>query len=503
MESVSSQDDYGKERSTDNIIDGKSGENSILSGYGKDSENNTTNSSVASEGNINQNNSVQLDSVASKDSTSLSEGVSFSEDGKAEVTDQHSESSDQNEEDMPPLIDNENVTKDDNEKTYSEKETVNDQDKDINSSTQSTGNTDSHIESMNPDNVKENDVKDECLKENNEEERDNTKDEKKEEEEYLDILGNGSLKRKILKAAAPDGKRPMTSDVVTIKVEGKLKDETVVDVNESLTFVLGDGDVIQAWDLAVALMEEGQIIELQTEARFAYGEKGRKPDIPPNSSVTYIIELIKKGYPLDYDSMSATERLKYGEQKKERGNFLFTREDYMSAIHSYTKAVQILDPATCSDSAENLQKLLESRLKCYNNMAACQLKTNAHDAAIKSCLNVLDVQPENVKALFRTGKGHAAKGETKEGLMYMRKAQKLEPDTKVINQEIMKLSKKLQAESQSEKNMYQKMLGQKPQTKVSKPSQSSSSMWKWTSVIGGVTIAVVAMGITAYRHLQH
>ena len=31
-------------------------------------------------------------------------------------------------------------------------------------------------------------------------------------------------------------------------------------------------------------------------------------------------------------------------------------------------------------------------------------QTDAYDAAIKSCRMVLDVQPENVKALFRTGK---------------------------------------------------------------------------------------------------
>uniref|UniRef100_K1PHA7 peptidylprolyl isomerase n=2 Tax=Magallana gigas TaxID=29159 RepID=K1PHA7_MAGGI len=370
---------------------------------------------------------------------------------------------------MPPLIDNENVTNQslmDQEKKSAMDESEN------------KSNPEPTSVSMNPDNVKENDVKDECLSEINQEKTCTGEDAEKEEEEYLDILGNGSLKRKILRAAAKNAKRPISSDLVTIKVEGKLEDGTKVDVYDSLSFVLGDGDVIQAWDLAVALMEEGQVIELQTDARFAYGEKGRKPDIPPNSSIAYIIELVKKDYPMDYESMSAAEKLKYG-------------------------AVRILDPATCSDTAESLQKLLESRLKCYNNMAACQLKTDAYDAAIKSCRMVLDVQPDNVKALFRTGKGLAAKGETKEGLMYMRRAQKLDPDTKVINQEIMKLSKKLQAESQSEKDMYQKMLGQKPPAKTNKQSENSSSVWKWTSVIGGVTIAIVAMGITAYRHLQH
>lgn len=40
----------------------------------------------------------------------------------------------------------------------------------------------------------------------------------------------------------------------------------------------------------------------------------------------------------------------------------------------------------------------------------------------------------------------------------------------------MKLSKKLQAESQSEKNMYQKMLGQKPLAKTNQQSENSSSV---------------------------
>lgn len=49
----------------------------------------------------------------------------------------------------------------------------------------------------------------------------------------------------ILSKAPKNAKRPISSDLVTIKVEGKLEDGTKVDVFESLTFVLGDGDVIQ------------------------------------------------------------------------------------------------------------------------------------------------------------------------------------------------------------------------------------------------------------------
>lgn len=52
--------------------------------------------------------------------------------------------------------------------------------------------------SMNLDNVKENDVKDECLREINQEKICIGEDVEKEEEEYLDIFGNGFFKRKVL-----------------------------------------------------------------------------------------------------------------------------------------------------------------------------------------------------------------------------------------------------------------------------------------------------------------
>ena len=38
--------------------------------------------------------------------------------------------------------------------------------------------------------------------------------------------------------------RPEHGDVVNIKVSGQLEDGTVVDVHDSVTFTLGDGDVI-------------------------------------------------------------------------------------------------------------------------------------------------------------------------------------------------------------------------------------------------------------------
>lgn len=346
----------------------------------------------------------------------------------------------------------------------------------------------------NPDIIMENDVNDKTKEKKNGEDEDG----------YLDLLGNGLLKRKVIEGEDVEDIKPYHGDIVTITTSGKLEDGTVVDTLEDLSFPVGEGDVIQAWDLGVMTTKVGQTIELTTDAKYAYGELGRKPDIPPNATITYMIKLTKKEEAPDINKLDVDERFNMAEKKRERGNEVFGRNDYAGAINSYNKAIKILESGSLQGTPTKLQDLADCRLKCCNNMAACQLKVEAYDAAMKSCQAVLDLQPENVKALFRLGKAHTAKGNTKEGIQYLQKAFRLEPESKVIKQEIKKLSQKISKETELEKNMYKKMLGTKTTTAAAAsattiPHQKS---WKW-AVLGGGVAAVVAAGLAAYRYGHH
>ncbi|XP_050402577.1 peptidyl-prolyl cis-trans isomerase FKBP8 [Patella vulgata] len=322
-----------------------------------------------------------------------------------------------------------------------------------------------------------------------------------EEAEYIDILGNRLLQKKVLVKGKGKDTRPLNGDVVTLNIEGYLTDGTAVDKYNSFSFYLGEGDVIQAWDLAVSLMEIGETCEVVTGAKYAYGEKGREPDIPVNSEITYTLELLKHEDKPDLDKISKQEKLHMGEKKRERGNFLFARQDYTGAINSYTKAVKILDhPGSNMNSEPSLlQEILDSKIKCCNNLAACQLKVEAYDAVIRSCQMVLISQPDNVKALFRLGKAYSAKGSTNEAISNFKKALKKEPESKIIHQELSKLTKKLKSETDSEKEMYRRMLG----TNNSKNSNNKkpNSWWiKWTLLAGGLAVAGVSIILAVYRN---
>ncbi|KAK2548364.1 Peptidyl-prolyl cis-trans isomerase FKBP8, partial [Acropora cervicornis] len=103
------------------------------------------------------------------------------------------------------------------------------------------------------------------------------------------------------------------------------------------------------------------------------------------------------------------------EKKREIGNNLYTKGDYSGAISSYQKAIKYLS-SSVSEEVQSLQ------MKCWNNMAAAQLKIKAYSAAEKSCSQVLQVDPENVLA---------GKGETENALVYIKKADQLDPGNKV------------------------------------------------------------------------
>lgn len=80
------------------------------------------------------------------------------------------------------------------------------------------------------------------------------------------------------------------------------------------------------------------------------------------------------------------------------------------AIQSYRRALEYLDETEGGivfdpePSTDELQDLLEDRIKVYNNLAQAQMKISAFDTALKSIDHVLLCSPDNIKALFRKGK---------------------------------------------------------------------------------------------------
>ncbi|KAM9848728.1 peptidyl-prolyl cis-trans isomerase FKBP8 [Aulostomus maculatus] len=319
-------------------------------------------------------------------------------------------------------------------------------------------------------------------------------------EEWLDVLGNDQLKKKVLVAGEGRDSRPQKGQNVKIHLKMSLKDGTLVEEKPELSFTLGDSDVMQALDLTVQLMEMGEKALIQTDAKYAYGARGSvEPEVPPNAELSLEVELLESTDAPEMELLPPAEKIALAICKREKGNGHYQRGDYAFAVNSYGIALQITESSSKVDiSPEEENELLDVKVKCLNNMAAAQLKLDHYDAALKSCVAALAHQPDNIKALFRMGKVLALQGEYSEAIQTLRRALKLEPSNKTIHAELSKLVKKHSEQRGAEQAMYKKMLGNPVSSSSQKPQAKSSwgLSWKWlfgaTAIaIGGVALSVV------------
>ncbi|KAK7073188.1 Peptidyl-prolyl cis-trans isomerase fkbp8 [Halocaridina rubra] len=280
-------------------------------------------------------------------------------------------------------------------------------------------------------------------------------------DEWLDVLGSGGLKKKIIRAGIVDS-RPMKGDTVVIQAQGKLEDGTEVDKHSQLMFTVGDSEVIVGLDMIVPLMDKGEVAEVQIDPRFAFGSQGLPPSIPGNATVTYTVELLDYGPDEAPIEIPIAKRMAIGNRKRERGNWWFNRQEYGMAIQCYSSAVDFLDDDAeeyGEDVRPEVKDILEERLKAMNNMGAAQIKIEAYEVALKSFEAVLKCQPNNVKAIFRKGKVLGLQGKYKEAIVELKKALELEPEARPIHLELVRIREKAKAAADAEKSLYGRMLG--------------------------------------------
>ncbi|XP_050434723.1 peptidyl-prolyl cis-trans isomerase FKBP8 [Adelges cooleyi] len=319
------------------------------------------------------------------------------------------------------------------------------------------------------------------------------KDNEEEEETFQDILGSGDLTKKIIRHGNKDD-RPTRGEQIVINMVGKLEDkDDVIEKFENKEITLGDCEVIQGVDLALSLMNVGEIAVLNIAPRFGYGEKGLEPDVPGGAKLTYTVELISARPELQPEELTPADRLKIGQQKKDKGNWWYSRNENTMALHLYRKAIQYFGGSgEVNDDA--LEQLIQNeRVKTLNNMAVVHMAMNSMDLALQSVDSVLAIDAINVKAIMRKGKILSDKGQNSAAAYEFKKALHISPNNKTIQNLLANVENVLVKERAQERELYKKMLGQKKSDDKENKTNSSNSTSNTTFIISGIVVAGVAL----------
>lgn len=96
-----------------------------------------------------------------------------------------------------------------------------------------------------------------------------------------------------------------------------------------------------------------------------------------------------------YEKMEAQRKagLSGAEVHKEKGDEKYKAANFEGAVEEYTKCLD--------DLKKEGKELSELALKAHSNRAACYKQVSNFDGTIEDCTAVLEIDPENVKALIR------------------------------------------------------------------------------------------------------
>ena len=101
------------------------------------------------------------------------------------------------------------------------------------------------------------------------------------------------LKYRILRKG--DGAKPAATDKVKVNYHGWLDGGKVFDssYNRGEPISFGLNQVIKGWTEGMQLVGTGGMIELEIPADLGYGARGAPGAIPPNSTIHFLVELLK------------------------------------------------------------------------------------------------------------------------------------------------------------------------------------------------------------------
>lgn len=272
--------------------------------------------------------------------------------------------------------------------------------------------------------------------------------------------------KKILKKVLKEGEgyeRPNEGAVVEVKIIGKLQDGAVFTKKghdeEPFKFKTDEEEVIAGLDRAVLNMKKGEVALVTIPPEYAFGSTESKQDlavVPPNSTVIYEVELISFVKDKESWDLNNEEKIEAAGKKKEEGNALFKSGKYARASKRYEKAAKYIEYDT-SFSEDEKKQSKQLKISCNLNNAACKLKLKDYKEAAKLCTKVLELDSQNVKALYRRVQAYIQLADLELAEADIKKALEIDPDNRDVKLEYKILKEKIKEYNKKDAKFYSNM----------------------------------------------
>lgn len=292
-----------------------------------------------------------------------------------------------------------------------------------------------------------------------------------------DVMKDKKVMKKILKEG--EGyERPDDGTVVQVKLIGKLEDGTIFvkkghEEEPPFEFKIDEEQVIDGLDRAVKTMKKGEVALVTIQPEYAFGRSESQQDlatVPVNATVHYEVEMISFTKEKESWDMNTQEKIEAAWKKKEEGNAWFKAGKYERASRRYEKAAKFIEyDSSFTDEEKQQSKVL--KISCKLNNAACKLKLKDYKEAEKLCSKVLELDGQNVKALYRRAQAYIQLVDLELAEIDIKRALEIDPDNRDVKLEYKILKDKVREYNKKEAQFYSNIFA-----KMNKLEQTNSTM---------------------------
>ncbi|KAJ3024370.1 hypothetical protein HKX48_000046 [Thoreauomyces humboldtii] len=298
-------------------------------------------------------------------------------------------------------------------------------------------------------------------------------------EGYSLLLADGSIKKKVLEP----GQGPLIVPMSVVQVhyngwvldDGKPRAETFdssYNRKHPFEFVHQTASILPAWEVTIGTMRPGEKCEMICGPERAYGEDGCEPQVPPNATLKFHIEVLNVETPLDPIPM----RLKDAEALKVCGSNHLAAQNPDLAITAYQSGLDRLGHTWGSEVHEEIT-IAKLRFALNANLALAALKVNDADLCLKACEDGLMADRNSAKLHYRRGLAWKLLEKWEEAKEAFRKAAELDPSDKLIRKELENIATDRAEAAARDLAMARRMVdpakNKKPAEEKAKPVASS------------------------------
>jgi FK506-binding protein 4/5 len=239
--------------------------------------------------------------------------------------------------------------------------------------------------------------------------------------------------------------------------------------------VLGDGSVVDGLDRAIQSMKLGEVARITLTPSMAFGSAPGllmpHSDISAGDPIGVAVTLVSFQKAKDMWSMSFVEKADEMMKRKLLGNKLFVEGRIPFAIKAYERAVALFDSPTTELTLGVKKRVNELLVQSHVNLAACFDRRHDSLQVITHCSKALDIEPSNVKALYRRGSAYIAIDDYYNASADLKYALQLSPGNADIKRRLLRLSALQTRQDRKDKKLYSNLF-----TRLSKMEENEKDV---------------------------